>query len=306
MKKYLLFLFIIFLVISCKSKENENKIQVSVSIVPQKFFVEQIARDKVDVNIMIKPGYSPATYEPLPVEIKKIASSKLLFSIGVPSEVMWLEKIKSMYDDLIVVDTTKGIDKKTIGEHTFTEFLSNEKKDIHHDHQIEHDHSHENESFDPHVWLSPELVKIQAENIADALIKIDNKNADFYKKNLQSFKDELSRLSNEIREKFSELDTKNFLVFHPAWGYFSDEFDLNQISVEIEGKEPSLSVLQKIIDYIELNDIKVIFVQKEFSSNSADVIANEINGSVVVLDPLAEDYINNLKKISEDISENIN
>jgi zinc transport system substrate-binding protein len=175
----------------------------------------------------------------------------------------------------------------------------------HGDEEHEED-EHNHEGVDPHIWLSPMQVKKQVDTIAQTLSEEDPENAQTYKKNADEFKKQLDELHFEIETKLSELKTDKLMVFHPAWGYFADEYGLKQIAIEQSGKEPSAEQLQNIIDEAKEENIKVIFVQSQFNKEIAESVAEEIGAIVVSIDPLSEDYVANLKNVATTISESLN
>ena len=256
------------------------KLNVIVSILPQKSFVQKIGKELVNIEVMVMPGESPATYEPKPSQMRNLTKSKLYFSIGVSFEKIWLKKFKNQNSKLIVVDSAKGIKKRV----------------------LKNFHKHQNHQGikDPHIWLSPKLVKIQAKNILDALVEADKKNSDIYQKNYQNFIKEIEILDNKIKNIFKSLPkNRNFMVFHPTWGYFADDYGLNQMPIEIEGKEPKPNELKDFIKQAKKNSIKVIFVQKEFSSKMAKVIAKEAGAKVIKVSPLSLDWAKNLELVAK-------
>ncbi|NOQ68074.1 zinc ABC transporter solute-binding protein [Patescibacteria group bacterium] len=240
-----------------------------VSLLPQIDFVENIGKDKVSVSAMIPPGFSPATYEPSIEQLKKLSNANLYIKIGhIPFEKTQMKKLEDLNPEMRVIDSSKGIE------------------------------IYEN---DPHIWMSPRLVKIQVENIYLALVKTDPENKDFYENNKNEYLAELDNLDLELKNAFSKIKGKKILVFHPAFEYLARDYGFEQIAIEIDGKEPSAENLANIIDTAKKENIRTIFVQKQFSQKSAEAIVQQIDGNVVPLDPLAEDYIENLRRIGEEI-----
>ncbi len=298
----ILLIFLSIIIFSCnKGKEQTGEItypyKVFVSIVPQKFFVEKVAGNKAEVLVMVKPGHSPATYEPLPKQMAKLSQSRAFFKIGVPFEKAWVNKIGKSNPDMKIIDTAKGIQKRHMDSF---EMVTSDN----HKHSDGHSHSHK-KANDPHIWLSPKLVKKQGENIARGLISIDPANEEYYKNNLAKFKKSLDELHNKMKMHLSKVKNKRLMVFHPAYGYLADEFEFKQVPIEIEGKKPGAKELSKIIDYAKKNKINVIFIQKQFSTREAEEIAKAINGSVVRVNPLAYNYIENMMNIARKISSNL-
>ena len=282
------------------SESAEAKIAVFVSILPQKYFVQQIGKNLVDIQVMVQPGASPASYEPKPRQMAALAKTHTYFSIGVPFESVWLDKIASSNPNLQIVHTDQGIQKSAMaGPHSHRrngnhqDAARNDNSD-HGKNKIRRDHR----ILDPHIWLAPPLVKIQARTILTALQKADPVHRSDYEANYRALIAEVSELDAELKMIFSGRQGLRFMVFHPSWGYFADTYGLLQIPLEIEGKHPKPAQLKEVIEYARQNNISVIFVQPQFSAKSAEVIARGIGGQVVVADPLAENWAQNLRNVA--------
>jgi zinc transport system substrate-binding protein len=261
-----------------------QKLRITVSIVPQKYFVERIGGEHVVVNVMVPPGASPATYEPKPEQLQALSGAHAYLAIGVPFESAWMERIRSANAGMMVVDTSQGIERAPI--------------DVHH-HGEEEQHEGEAENPDPHIWTSPRLVKVQARTIYDALVALDPDRGADYRANLDAFLADVDQLDARIRETLSGTENRTFMVFHPAWGYFATEYGLEMLPIEIEGKEPSASEMARLIAEAREERVKVIFAQPEFSTRSAETIAQEIGGQVLLISPLAPDWLQNLQSVAD-------
>ncbi len=264
-----IYFFLILLTLSAFAKIN-----VAVSIPPQAYILEQIAPNLVNTEVIVKPGNSPHTYEPKPSQMMALSKAKIYFAIGVEFEDSWLPKFKAQNSNLLIVHTDKNITKFPITS------------------------GEEAGELDPHIWLSPKNLKVIAKNMADALIKIDANNTKEYKDNLNKFIIKLDKLDKEIKEKLSKLKNRNFLIFHPSWGYFARDYNLKQIAVEIKGKEPSARELISVIKLAKKTGVKVIFTQPEFSQKSANLIAKELGIKVIKVSPLKKDIINNISNFA--------
>jgi zinc transport system substrate-binding protein len=269
-------------------------VPVFVSIAPQKYFVEKIGGELIEASIMVKPGTNPATYEPKPNQMVALSKAKIYYAIGVPFEKVWLKKIGAANPRMLLVHTEKGIEKRWLKAHHHGEgdekILEKRRQGPADEHQG---------IKDPHIWLSPPLVKVQAQNILEALRLVDPPNGAIYETNYREFLKELDALDAHIRGIFAgKGEGMAFMVFHPAWGYFARTYGLEQIAVEIEGKEPKPADLRHLIRHARERGIKVIFVQPEFSTRSAEAIAKAVGGKVVLANPLALDWANNLKEIA--------
>jgi zinc transport system substrate-binding protein len=266
---------------------GQDKLRVFTGILPQKFFVEQIGKGAVDVDVMVQPGASPHTYEPRPQQMVAISRAKLYFAIGVQFENVWLKRIASSNPSMKIIKTHEGIERVPM---------------MGHDHEEEgghQGHSHEGSAPDPHIWLSPPLVLIQARNILSALQEADPSNFDLYEANYRDLVSRVISIDSELRNIFKDKKGISFMVFHPAWGYFARAYGLSQIPVEIEGKEPKPSQLQRLIQDAKARNVKVIFTQPQFSTRSAEQVAREIGGQVITVDPLALDWVENMREVAE-------
>jgi zinc transport system substrate-binding protein len=282
----------------------KEPLQVFVSIAPQKYLVDRIGKDLVDVQVMVQPGASPHTYEPKPLQMTALSKAGIYFAIGVTFEKAWLNKIASSNRNLMIVHTDKNIQKIPMAAHHHNDTGHQHGEDNHHgkeahDTESGHDHHHHHDGIpDPHIWLSPPLVKIQARNILDALQQADPANKTTYDANYKYFIAEIDLLHAELENTFSGKEGTPFMVFHPSWGYFAKTYGLKQVPIEIEGKDPKPAQLMEIIEYAKEQGIKVIFVQPQFSSRNAEMVAKEIGGKVISIDPLAFDWPENLREVA--------
>jgi len=275
----------------CRATEP---IQVLVSILPQKHFVGRIAGEFAGVSVMVPPGSNPATYEPKPTQMRALVRSKIYFAIGAPFERVWLKKIAAINQELMVVHTDRLIKKRKMDAHLHSDTTDQEGKM-----RASHGGPDKEAWLDPHIWLSPPLVKLQARVITDAFIRIDPERKEMYENNLKAFYTELDRLDTEIRGVLEGNEKKReILVFHPSWGYFAEAYGLTQIPVEMEGKEPSANEMARLVNFARDKGVKVIFVQPQFATKSAEAIAREIGARVVVADPLAENWAENLREVA--------
>lgn len=290
------------ILISPQNLRAEGEIPVFVSIIPQKYFVKAIGGARVDVDIMVTPGQAPETFEPGPAQMKRLATAKIYFAAGLPFESVWLPKISSINPDMVIVHTDAGIKKQPIHRHDAHEPVSRIKKPVFHNHH-HHDHHHDCGEDDPHIWLSPPLVMRQAENILTGLIQASPGYQAEFESNYSSFILKLKNLDAELRQLFSGHKKGMFLVFHPSWGYFADAYGLRQVSIEFEGKEPKAKDLQELIRYARETGIRTIFIQPQFPTRQAEIIASEIKGSLVHADPLAENWMENIRSVAAALKE---
>lgn len=258
---------------------------VAVSIPPQAHFVEAIGGEHVEVQVMVPANAEPVTYEPTPRQMAALSRARLYFAIGVPFEQAWLPRFQSANAEMTTVDTIANIRRHPMVSHG--------------DHD-EDKHGDEQGGADPHVWLSPALVRLQAESIRDALIQADPDHAQAYHQGFRRFVEQVHAVDEAILASLADLpaDSRRFLVFHPAFGYFARSYGLEQMAIEVEGKEPGPRELARIIDKARAHDIRVIFIEPQFAQGAARTIAREIDGKVLTLDPMARDWTTGMQAIA--------
>ncbi len=261
---------------------------VAVSIPPLAYFVETIGGEHVSVQVMVPPDAEPVTYEPTPRQMGSLSQAKLYFAIGVPFEKGWLPRFRAANPDMTVIDTVVRIQRRAMSpEHG-------------HGHSHDHDHGDGSDALDPHVWLSPPLVRLQAEEIRDALIAADPAHTSDYHRGFRHLFDEINNLDHDILDALADIpaSSRRFLVFHPAFGYFAASYGLEQMAIEVEGKEPGPRELARIIDQARQDNIRVVFIEPQFAQVAARTIAREIGGEVILLDPLARDWPAGMRAIA--------
>lgn len=279
--------------VACNTKQSKvtNQDHVMVSILPQKYFVEQIVGDHFKIDVMIPPGASPVTYEPTPVQMKTLSNSFVYFRIGyIEFEKSWMNKLTNINTDMEVVDLSVNAD--------LIEPENGHAHD-HHDHKGHHHHH----GVDPHIWTSPKEVQRQAEIIYNYFLSNKPELSAELESNYNKFKQEIEDLDNYLETELAPFEGRKFLIFHPALTYIARDYGLEQISIEIDGKEPTPANIQKTIDLAKAEDIKIVFVQQQFSTHNAEVIAKEINGTVVQLDPLEYNWNESIRFIADEIVE---
>ena len=246
---------------------DKSKLTIAVSIAPQQTFVEKICGDKVNIVTVIPIGASPENFDPTPKERIKFSDADVFFTIGVQSEENYI---------LPYINTSTRVCK-------CEEKVSEEYPDL----TI-------GDERDPHIWLSPKRAVTMVKYMRDTMCEIDKENSDFYTKNANSFIDEINAADLQIKEILKDSQNKSFLVFHPAFQYFADDYGLNMIEFEHEGKDITAKRLTEMIDIARKENIKVIFHQAEITSDKLQAFADEIGGKTVELYPLSTNYIENL------------
>ena len=259
---------------ACPQKhEKTDKVHIAVSILPLAEFAEKIGGDRVQVSVMIPAGTTPHSYEPTPAQLIDLSTAHIYVKVGTPIEfeIAWLDKILSVNKNMFLCNASQNI---TLPE----------------------------PDIDPHVWLSPLNAQVMVENIYNTLIEIDPKNKALYHRNKQKYIEELFELNERIKILLGDKKNRKFLVYHPAWSYFANAYDLEQISIETGGKEPTAKGILRIIEQAKRENIHIVFASPQFSTKNAQVIAREIQGEVILINPLEKSYISNLTDIAEQLS----
>jgi zinc transport system substrate-binding protein len=272
-----------------KAEQPRGTVRVTVAIPPQAYFVERVAGTLADTQVLVEPGQSPHTFEPTPRQMAQLAKSRLYFKIGMPFEERLLSKVGETFKTVTIVDTREGIKLRKMEE---WEVGGEEEGEGEH-----HDEDHAG-AADPHIWLSPKLVKIQAQNICRALQQADPSNAAAYEANLRKFEADLDAVDARIAAALAPLKGQDFFVFHPAFGYFADAYGLKQVAVETGGKQPGPKQLAELITRAKSSGVKLILVQRQYSTASAEAVAKAIGGAVVPTDTLARDYLADLEDLA--------
>jgi len=269
-------------------------LRVFASVLPIKTFVEKVGGEHVDVRAMVRPGFNPHIYDPTPQQISALAGAALYVRAGLPFEHAWIKRIVSANDEMQLLDVRDAMPLRTLEAHTHEDHAD------HDTHEVEKPHAYE---MDPHVWTSPVLAGKMIGSIRDKLIELDPAHAADYARNHDVFLAELEVLDNEIHALLEPLSNRKFMVFHPAWGYFADRYHLTQVPIEYQGKEAGARRIAELIEHAKHEQIRVIFVQPQFDKRSARQVAEAINGRVIAVDPLAANYVDNLRRVGQEFAQ---
>lgn len=273
----------------CRQSTENNRLQVVASITPLAYFAERIGSGRISVSVMVPSGGDPHSYEPKPKQMVMLRNAILFLKAGsgIEFELDWMSRFLSLNPGLKVCDASEGIKliPMPAGE------------DDHHEEQNEaHRGQHRHGGMDPHYWLSPANAMIMTRNIAKALEAADPAHREEYAANALRLLRELRSLDTEIKEKIAGAKLKKFLVFHPAWGYYAQDYGLEQIAVEVEGKSLTPRQMRNVIETAAKNRIRAVFISPQFNAQQADAIAAAIGGYTLTVDPLAADYQENLRR----------
>ena len=268
---------------------ESGSLAVAVSILPQAYVVNRIAGPHASVEVLVGPGQSHETYEPTPRQMSRMESVRLYFALGLPFEKALLPKLQSLQKQLTVIDTRQGITLLPM--------------------DTPRGHAGEGGSTaaesDPHIWLDPSIVRVQAATICSALVAVDPLHATDYRHGCDELVHDLTALDDELREAFSHLKSRTFYVFHPAFGYFAHAYGLHQVAAEVAGKEPSAQQLADFISRARADSVKYLYVQPQFAQDAIRAVAEAVGAAIVPLDPLAYDYLDNMREIASKLGANV-
>ena len=277
MKRFLYLIILCVILAGCKgtpqkqadsgktSGTEKPAVTVTVTISPYKYFVDQIAKGKVDVNVMVSNGNNPETYEPYAQQMMELSKSALYLKVGsIGFEQTWMKKLQDNAPDMKVIDTSVGIKPaKTPGG-----------------------------NIDPHVWMSCSNARIIASNILKALCELEPKNKAFFEKNYQSLLSIIDKRDSTIKESFKKDPdlVHKFVIYHPILTYFARDYQLEQLAIEEEGREPSASQLKSLIERARKEKIKFCLIQAEFANRNTTTFINESHTKPMNINPLQGDW----------------
>jgi zinc transport system substrate-binding protein len=279
----MILVFCLIFLASCSPAESSaessaEKPIVAVSIIPQKTFVEAVCGDLVEVIALVPPGNSPGNYEPTPEQMEEVSNASVYFTIGIPTETA------NILPDLPDVQAVSLQDAVAA---------------------VYPDREFESGGRDPHIWLSPKRVEVMINTIAQTMSEIDQDNKDIYQENAEAYIAQLENADNEISEIFEDVVNKDFIIYHPAYGYFADDYGLTMYALQESGKDATPQHLQDLIDAANEKNIKVVYIQAEFDSSQAEAFAEEIEGKTTQLSPLSANYIEDLINTARTMAENM-
>lgn len=279
MKRFLYLIILCVILAGCKGTPQKQAdsgkasgtekpavtVTVTVTISPYKYFVDQIAKGKVDVNVMVSNGNNPETYEPYAQQMMELSKSALYLKVGsIGFEQTWMKKLQDNAPDMKVIDTSVGIKPaKTPGG-----------------------------NIDPHVWMSCSNARIIASNILKALCELEPKNKAFFEKNYQSLLSIIDKRDSTIKESFKKDPdlVHKFVIYHPILTYFARDYQLEQLAIEEEGREPSAAQLKSLIERARKEKIKYCLIQAEFANRNTNTFIKESQTKAMNINPLQGDW----------------
>ncbi|MGB9685529.1 MAG: metal ABC transporter solute-binding protein, Zn/Mn family [Rectinema subterraneum] len=282
-------LFALGLVGASFAQAKKPALKIAVSIPPMQEWVERIAGDRASITLVLPPGSSPHAFEPSPRQLAELGQADIWFTISVEFEYSLRPKVSAMFPKLSIVDVTKNVKFRTFrpGEQETGEPASAGQLNP------------ALTNRDKHTWLGYEQAKAEITFIRDTLIAKDPEGTEVYKKNYDAYLKEIDEVYNSLRTKLAPLAGSKVFVYHPAFGYFLDMFNITQEAVELGGKEPTQKELTTLVELAKKEKAKAIFVQAQFSQSAAQAVANTVGAAVVPIDPLAADWLANLGRMGQ-------
>jgi zinc transport system substrate-binding protein len=276
--------------VACNSAKTEDVKILSVTIEPQKYFLEQLVGDKFKVNCVVPKGSNPESFDLAPSQMISISKSAAYFKVGLLGiENTWIKNIGEANPNIRFIDCSEGINP--ILEH-----------ECHHEgHDHSHHHGHAG-GVDPHTWSSPASAKMMVENMYKAVLAIDSLNESYYKENYIKVINEINTTDSIIRQYIDNAPAKSFIIFHPALSYFSQEYGLEQLTIEYEGKNPSPSQLKQLVDKAKSDGVKAVFIQQEFDPKNTETVANEIGVKPIPINLLSYNWSDEMIKVAKAIA----
>jgi zinc transport system substrate-binding protein len=280
---------------------QKGKPVIAVSILPMQYFAQRVGGNRVQVLVLVGPGQSPHSYEPTPRQMATLGQAFAWFTTDIEFENSLVPKIRALFPAMRIVDTADGVPVRALEAHDDAADQSaaqGETSDSTANSRAGDGHNHADDAGrDPHIWLGKTGALRQAELIRDALAKADPEGAAVYGKNYEAFARDVESTFAALSKDLAPFRGKSVFVYHPAFGYFLDEFGIIQVAVETGGKEPTQKTLAALIANARAENAKVIFVQPQFSKTAAASIAKAIGGTVAEFDDLAADWLDNLNRM---------
>ena len=276
-----------------QAPEADANLRVLVAVDPLAYLVERVGGDRVVVSTLTPTGKDPESFSPTPADLAALASTRLFFRVGLAVEERFAKNIASIAPKSRSVDLCENV-----------ELLPNPCGHSHSETDGDHSsHSHScscsNSELDPHVWTSPGVARRLVEQATAALCEASPENAEFFRTNAATLDAELAALQTELSTRLAPFKDRTFVVFHPAYGYFANEFHLTQRAIESQGKAPRPRELAELIETAREAGVRATIVQPEFDRAAAQVVANEIGAELIVHSPLEKDYFINVRTLTD-------
>lgn len=278
-----------------ETNQENDKLSIYTTVYPLQYFTERIGGDLVKVTSIYPNGADEHSFEPSQKDMIDLADSDLFFYIGLGLEGFVSKAEEALKNENVtLVATAEHI---TFDEHEeeSTEEHAHEETTEEHAEETEEEHAHEEEDehnhgdVDPHVWLDPIYSISLAEEIKEQLLEKLPDHKEQIEDNFASLEKELQQLNEEFTEVTSTAKHKEFLVSHAAFGYWTERYGLEQISVSglASTNEPTQKELETIIAEAEEHDLHYIFFEQNVSSKLTEIVQKEIGAEPLTLHNLS-------------------
>lgn len=255
-------------------------IKVAATIFPLADLVRQIGGERVAVTTIIPAGASEHIYEPTSSQMRQVADAALYVKVGAGMD-DWVDRlVRSARKPPVTISVTSGVRLLRAAEQ---ELLGHKEEEEHHHH-----------GDDPHIWLDPILVRDSiVPRITEALVKLSPAEASHFRGNAKRFQQELTRLDQEMRQGIAGVKRREFIALHSAWAYLAKRYGLRQVAAveTFPGKEPSARYLTELVKMARKVGVNTIFAEPQLSNKAAQVIAREVKGTVLLLDPIGGENV---------------
>ncbi|CAH6922238.1 Zn(2(+)) ABC transporter periplasmic binding protein [Vibrio chagasii] len=245
---------------------------ILTSFKPIQMIVTELTQGVSEPDVLMNSNASPHDYALKPSDVKKVHGADMVVWFG-PDLEAFLTKVIESNDNVIEIGKIPGINLREFGHDE-------------HDHDAHEGHHHG--SHDPHFWLGIDQVAVAAKYISDKLIETDPDNAMAYQENLDSFLIALKEKQQSIREQLAPVKDKGYYVFHDAYGYYEEEFGLNNLghfTVSPERK-PGAKSLIAIKKTIVRENVQCVFSEPQFIPAVIESVTRGSNAKQGQLDPI--------------------
>lgn len=276
MRKIAILLISALLIVGCGSKQNNGKESIYVTITPLQAIVEEITMGDFNVEVIVPKGASPETFEPTPKQITAMSEAEFIFSTGLIDFEQSL--VGRLPGDAEVVNLSEDI-----------ELIAG---------SCSHGHKHHHHGVDPHIWTSPQALRTMVINAHDAIMEHYPDSVKYTAATERLLK-RIDSLDAYCAERIEEAGVEAVMIYHPAYTYYARDYGIEQIAIEHDGKEPSLRQTTELIDRAKEHNIGVILCQPQYSVDKVRAIANDADAEVVTTDPLSEDILGEIERVTD-------
>ena len=276
MQKIATFIICALLIVGCTTKSDSDKKTIFVTITPMQSIIEEITAGDFDIEVIVPKGASPETFEPTPKQVTSFSDAELIFSTGlIDFEQSLVERIDG---DAEVVNLSNGI-----------ELIAGSCS--HGNHQHKH-------GVDPHIWTSPRALRTMVTN-AHKAIMAHYPDSVKYTEATGRLLERINKLDNYCATRIKAEGVEAMMIYHPAYTYYARDYGIEQIAIEHDGKEPSLRQTTALIEKAKEHGVKAILRQPQYSEDKVHAIANDAGAEIITTDPLAEDILGEIERVTE-------